>query len=243
MQDRHVIPASCPPALASIITRCWDEDPARRPSFRQVFAELSWELERVVGERGYGDPRQAGLASTSHTYAGRGTGGIGGLLAIPEDDGSCLDSASGGDGATPKSLGWKRRPTRGRCVSDPSGRSLEGGTETLVDLQRRSPTSSTRDMLLSCGGSLCEGGGVGPVRGTREVWGSRREALGAGGTATVGSRGSAAEVGAVELPRAVESCPAAQVAVPEMERGGGGVGDRGQDSSSLGRRSCRSGGA
>jgi len=51
-QFRHTIPDGCPVALRSIIARCWEEDPRKRPAFRQVRMELEWELRRVLSQAG-----------------------------------------------------------------------------------------------------------------------------------------------------------------------------------------------
>lgn len=38
---RPSIPASCPPHYASLISRCWDENPSNRPTFDIIEAELT----------------------------------------------------------------------------------------------------------------------------------------------------------------------------------------------------------
>lgn len=33
---RPKIPSECPPQLAELIKKCWDSDPAKRPTFQQI---------------------------------------------------------------------------------------------------------------------------------------------------------------------------------------------------------------
>jgi hypothetical protein len=46
--QRLVLPAACPPELSGIITSCWRDDPAARPPFQQLHAQLCelLQLER-----------------------------------------------------------------------------------------------------------------------------------------------------------------------------------------------------
>ena len=48
---RPTIPAPprCPPALASLINRCWAREPKERPQARQVLAELEDLLASLAG--------------------------------------------------------------------------------------------------------------------------------------------------------------------------------------------------
>jgi len=39
--DRPTIPADCPEFLRLLITRCWDADPTKRPSFVEILEILS----------------------------------------------------------------------------------------------------------------------------------------------------------------------------------------------------------
>jgi hypothetical protein len=38
--EREPIPARVPEPIKELIIKCWDQDPARRPSFKDILAEL-----------------------------------------------------------------------------------------------------------------------------------------------------------------------------------------------------------
>lgn len=46
--QRLPLPEDCPPALAALIPRCWHEEPAERPSFRELQHVLQQELDRAA---------------------------------------------------------------------------------------------------------------------------------------------------------------------------------------------------
>ena len=47
--ERLTIPSTCPPVFASLMTKCWHQDPLLRPSFKEILSELDNILEN--GER------------------------------------------------------------------------------------------------------------------------------------------------------------------------------------------------
>lgn len=63
---RPIIGDACPPALRSLIQRCWQGDPTRRPMFQYIVRYLKDELARVKRSR----ERQASVGSSSMSMNG-----------------------------------------------------------------------------------------------------------------------------------------------------------------------------
>jgi hypothetical protein len=88
---RPLLPASCTPQLAAVMTACWDSSPLHRPSFKELTSQLQLLLERVRDEEQRSSskaaPSKGGLLSKLNL---RGTGG---------GSGSSKDSSSGTCGA------------------------------------------------------------------------------------------------------------------------------------------------
>jgi hypothetical protein len=54
-KERPLLPASTPPRLASLISRCWQEEPRQRPSTAAVAAELQDMMQVGLASGGAGE--------------------------------------------------------------------------------------------------------------------------------------------------------------------------------------------
>lgn len=86
---RPVISADCPPAYRSLIQRCWQGDPSRRPMFQYIVRYLKDELARVKRKRERSSATTATRSSpsrdppsTSGGSGGGSGGGAGGALDV-----------------------------------------------------------------------------------------------------------------------------------------------------------------
>jgi predicted outer membrane repeat protein len=68
--NRPAISADCPPAYRSLIQRCWQGDPSRRPMFQYIVRYLKDELARVKRKR-----ERAPMRNSSAENGGGGGGG------------------------------------------------------------------------------------------------------------------------------------------------------------------------
>jgi hypothetical protein len=65
-KERPPLPHDIPPRLASLILRCWSENPAGRPRVNQLLAELSDMMRVSLHDGGTGKLPRAQSNSRSH---------------------------------------------------------------------------------------------------------------------------------------------------------------------------------
>ncbi|MEW5310639.1 MAG: hypothetical protein WDW38_002418 [Sanguina aurantia] len=69
--QRPALPPATPPAMAALITQCWDESPEKRPGFTEVLARLQAEASRCNGST---QNATQGQASTPVATSNNGPG-------------------------------------------------------------------------------------------------------------------------------------------------------------------------
>lgn len=164
---RPPISASCPPALKSLIQRCWHGQPARRPTFSYIVRYLKDELARIKRQRlasssssgsslrwtstgGYTPPVHSGAASTDISPSPEV------LNALHRDAGSSSDQGADSVDTEQRGSDWRRFLSSTDEPVPSTGTTPTGGQSWLVRGRQNSGASPQK--------SAPTGGGPGTWR-------------------------------------------------------------------------------
>ena len=109
-------PLNCPHDIFSVMSKCWEKDPSKRPKFREMEKELAEMVQfyrkagslpppRDLGPMLAGESAGAGVGGSSADGMGGGGGGGGGSITTDAEAAAAAAALWGGDESVPASGG------------------------------------------------------------------------------------------------------------------------------------------